>query len=104
MRFLKSHSAEKCKKGTLWDLLASIRGKVSKFEDPLETLKILEKKDSQSRKGGRKSLIVPKNWKSGPFCLGLLLYFMLEALYAFKMRYYVLMVKVHNAQKVAHTV
>ena len=33
----------------------------------------------------------------------LLSYFMFEALDAFKIKFYVLLVKVHNAQKVVHT-
>ena len=77
------------------------------------------------------SLIVPKNWKRGPFgkkfegtfwryrkffekcltkpekkergafCFGMIFYFMSvsEALDAFKMKYKLLMVEVHNAQK-----
>ena len=46
--------------------------------DLLETLKISKKSPTKPKKG-RESLIVPKKWKRGPFCFGMVLYFMLEA-------------------------
>ena len=62
--------------------------------------KKIQKNTSQSRKGCGESLIAPKKWKGGPFCFRIVF---LEALGAFKMKYQVLLVKVHNAQKVIHT-
>ena len=37
--------------------------------------------------------------KKWPFCFGMVLYFMLEALDAFKIKYQVFMLNVHRAQK-----
>ena len=42
---------------------------------------------SQSQKEGGESLIVAKNWIGVPICYCMVLYFMLEALDAFKMKY-----------------
>ena len=59
MRILKSHNAEKCKRGSLWDFLTSIllQNKNQKIEkDPLVTLKIFQKKHSAE-----------KQTKRGPF-------------------------------------
>ena len=55
-----SHSAEKCKRGTLWDLLTYIQSQNIKKSrrDPLVTLKDFRKKVTQCRK---------KNPKGGPF-------------------------------------
>ena len=49
------------------------------------------------------SLIVPKKVERGPFCFGMVLYFMLQALDVLKIKYWVLEVKVHRAQKVDHS-
>ena len=67
--------------------------------DPLETLITFEKVPHSRRKGAGK---VPKNEKRdledwNGLC------FMLDDLIAFKKLYYVLLVKVHSAQKVVHT-
>ena len=58
------------------------------------SFKKIGKKVSQCRKRGR--LIVSKKWKGGPFCFRMVLYLMLKALFAFKSKYQVPMVKVHK--------
>ena len=49
------------------------------------------------------SLIVPKKVERGPFCFGMVLYFMLETLDAFKIKNLVLIIKVHRAQKMDYS-
>ena len=69
----------------------------------LETLKNFEKKSHKAKKGRGKSHSA-EELKRGPFCFAMVLFnFMLEALDAFKIKYQVLLVKVHRAQKVVHT-
>ena len=54
--------------------------------DPLETLKDFRKKSfTKPKYGGRP--IVPKKWKWGPSCFGMVFYFMFEALDALKIKY-----------------
>ena len=60
--------------------------KIERGRDPLETFKIFRKKVSQSRKGG-KSHSFKKCRKGGSFYLVMVLYFMLEALDALKIKY-----------------
>ena len=79
----KLHIAEKCK-GTLWDflnihsvakyqkLMGGHFGAIKKFRKKNEKLEV-----SQCRKKGN----------GGPFCFGMVLYFMLEGLDALKMKY-----------------
>ena len=55
--------------------------------DSLKTLKNSREEVSQSQKEGGESLIVAKNWIGVPICYCMVLYFMLEALDAFKMKY-----------------
>ena len=43
-----------------------------------------------------------KKWKEGPVFFGIVLYFMLKVLDAVKIKYCVLIVNVHRAQKVDH--
>ena len=71
----KSHSAEKSKRGTLWDFL-NIHS-VAKYQKLMGGTinKISEKNQSHSVE------------KSGPFCFGMAFYLMLEALDALKMKY-----------------
>ena len=87
VKFEQSHKAEKCKKGRLWAFSTSILlQSIKTLKEALRRhWKIFEEKVSQSRKGG--SLIVPKNGKEGPFCFRIVLYYMLEGLDAFKMKY-----------------
>ena len=59
----------------------------------------IEKISKKSNKAERGELSVPKKVERGTFCFGMVLYFMLEALNAFKINYSVLMVKVHSAEK-----
>ena len=59
--------------------------------DLLETLINFRKKSYKAKRGGE-SFIVPKHWNEGPFCFGMVLYFM----FAFKIKHYVLLVKVHE--------
>ena len=58
-----------------------------KLKGPLETLKKFREKVSQNRKGRGKSRSAEKIGQGGPYCFGIVLYFMLEALDAFKMKY-----------------
>ena len=80
----KSHSAEKCKRGTLWDFL-NIHS-VAKYQKLMGgTIKKFRKKISVTvpKKGGKSHSVE----KSGPFCFGMAFYLMLEALDALKMKY-----------------
>ena len=80
----KSHSAEKCKRGTLWDFL-NIHS-VAKYQKLMGgTIKKIRKKISLTvpKKGGKSHSVE----KSGPFCFGMAFYLMLEALDALKMKY-----------------
>ena len=57
--------------------------------DTLETLKNFQKKShkAESRIKGPGKVSVPKNWKGGHLCFAMVLYFMLEALDVFKIKY-----------------
>ena len=56
--------------------------------DPLETLKKFEKNLKAEKRGRGKCHSAKKNWKWRPFCFGMVLYFMLEALDALKISTY----------------
>ena len=56
-------------------------------ERPFGDIENFRKMSHKAEKEGRESLIVPKKMKKGPFCFAMVLYFMLEALDAFKIKY-----------------
>ena len=57
-------------------------------------------KSHKAEKRWGKSHSAEKSKNGVPFCFGMVLYFRLEGLDVFKMKYLELLVKVHNAQKV----
>ena len=80
----KSHSAEKCKMGMLWDFLSI--DSIAKYQKLIGgTIKKFRKKISLTvpNKGGKSHSAE----KSGPLCFGMAFYLMLEALDALKMKY-----------------
>ena len=97
----KSHSAEKCKRGTFWDFLnihsvanyqkidgrtLSSNEKIRKKMRNLNSLTVPKKGKSHSFEKGE-SLIVSKKVERGPFCFGMVFYLMLEALDALKIKH-----------------
>ena len=76
-----SHSAEKCKRGTLWDLLTYILLQTIKKRGPFETLKKFQKKLHSAEKNRKGNPLVSSGFvgflekakknKRGPFGLSL---------------------------------
>ena len=57
------------------------------FWAPFGDIEKFANKGLTKPKKGRESLVVTRNWKGGPFCLEMVLYFKLEALDKFKIKY-----------------
>ena len=83
----KSHSAEKCERGTLWDFLnihsvakyqKLMGGTIKKFRKNMRILNSLTVPKKRGKSQCR------KKWKGRPFCFGMAFYLMLEALDALK--------------------